>query len=68
MYMTRLMDLTERSAFTADFKGQASIGQAWVKKQTKSKPSAGPANSQQTEKKVMLCSLARTGETHSYNT
>ena len=41
--------------------------QTWVKKQTKSKPSAGPANSQQTERKVMLCSTTRTGEAHSYS-
>ena len=65
--MTRLVDLAGRLSFTADFKGQASIGQTWVKKQTKSKPSAGPANSQQTERKVMLCSTTRTGEAHSYS-
>ena len=66
--MTRLADLARRSAFNADSKGQASIGQAWVKMQTESKPNMGTANLQQTEKKVMLCSLAKTGEAHSYST
>ena len=43
--MTRLMDPTGRLAFTADFKGQASIGQVWVKTQTESKPNVGLASS-----------------------
>ena len=66
--MTRLVDLVRRLAFTADFKGHASIGRAWVKIQTESKPSVGPANLQQTEKKVTLCSSAKTGDAHSYST
>ena len=68
MYMTRLVDPAGRSAFTVGFKGQAFIGQAWVKKQTKSKPNAEPTSSRQTERKVMLCSSARIGGAHSYNT
>jgi len=43
--MTRLADPAGRSAFTADFKGQASISQAWEKMQTESKPNVGPASS-----------------------
>ena len=66
--MTRLADLAGRLAFTVDFKGQVFIGQTWVKTQTESKPNAGPANSQHTEKKVMLCSLVKTGEAHSCST
>ena len=66
--MTRLADPTERSVFTADFKGQASIGQAWVKTQTESKASARPASLQQTKKKVTLCSPAKTGEAYSRST
>ena len=44
-YMTRLADPARRSAFTADFKERASIGQAWVKIQTESKPNVGPTSS-----------------------
>ena len=66
--MTRLEDPVERSAFIADFKGQASVGQAWVKTQTESKPSAGPARLQQIEKKVTLCSPTKTGEARSHST
>ena len=66
--MIRLADPAERSAFIADFKGQTSIGQTWVKMQTKSKPSVGPANLQQTEKKVTPCSPTKTREAHSYST
>ena len=40
----------------------------WVKMQTESKPSVGPANLQQTEKKVTPCSSTKTGEAHSYST
>ncbi|XP_050242369.1 uncharacterized protein LOC126691362 [Quercus robur] len=64
--MTRLADPAGRLAFIADFKGQASIGQVWVKTQTKSKPNVGPASSQQTEKKVTLRSSTKTGEAYSY--
>ena len=67
MYMTRLVDPAGRLAYIVGFKGQASIGQAWVKK-TKSKLCVGPANSQQTKRKVMLCSSMKTREAHSYNT
>ena len=66
--MTRLVDPTGRLAFIADFKGQVFIGQAWVKTQTKSKPNVGLASLRQTEKKVTLCSLAKTGEAHSCST
>ena len=60
--MTRLADLAERSTFTADFKGQASIGQLWIKTQIKSKPNARPASLQQIERKVTLCSPVKTRE------
>ena len=66
--MTRLANPVERSAFIVDFKGRASIGQAWVKMQTESKPSAGPASLQQTEKKVTLCLPTKTGEARSRST
>ena len=66
--MTRLVDPVGRLTFTADFKGQASIGQAWVKMQTKSKPNVGPASLQRTKKKVTLCSSAKTREAHSCST
>ena len=39
-----LQVLRRKLAFTADFKGQASIGQVWVKTQVKSKPGMGPAS------------------------
>ena len=55
-------------SLTADFKGQASIGRTWVKMQTESKPSVGPANLQQIEKKVTMYSSKKTGEAHSYST
>ena len=58
----------ERSAFAADFKEQVSIGQAWVKTQTRSKPNVGLANLWRTGKKVTLCSSVKTGEAHSYST
>ena len=57
--MTRLMDPTGRLAFTADFKRQVSIDQAWVKTQTKSKPNVGLASLRQTEKKVTLRRLEK---------
>ena len=63
--MTRLMDPTGRLAFTADFKRQVSIDQAWVKTQTKSKPNMRPVGMQQTERTVMLCSSENTREVHS---
>ena len=66
--MTRLVDPAGRSAFTVDFKRQVSISQAWVKTQTKSKPNVGLASLRQTEKKVTLCSSAKTGEAHSCST
>ena len=66
--MTRLANPVERSAFIVDFKGQASIGQAWVKMQTESKPSVGLASLQQTEKKVTLCLPTKTGEARSRST
>ena len=57
--MTRLMDPTGRLAFTADFKRQVSIDQAWVKTQTKSKPNVGPASLRHIEKKVTLRRLEK---------
>ena len=67
-YMTRLADPARSLAFTTDFKRQASIGQAWVKTQTESKPNMGPTSSQQTEKKVTLCSSTKTKEAYSCST
>ena len=66
--MTRLVDLAGRSAFTIDFKGQVSIGQAWVKTHTKSKLNVGLASLRQIEKKVTLCSSTKTREAHSCST
>ena len=43
-FMIRLADPAERSTFTVVFRGQAFIGQVWVKMQIKSKPNARPAS------------------------
>ena len=66
--MTRLADPTERSTFTASFKGQASIGQVWVKTQIKFKPNARPASFQQIERKITLCLPVKTREVYLRNT
>ena len=63
--MIRLVDPLEKSTFTIDFKGQVSISQVWVKAQIKSKPNVEPASLQQTEKKITLCSSAKTEEVQS---
>ena len=52
--MIRPADPAEKSIFTADFKGQVSIGQVWVRMQIKSKPNARLASLQQTKRKVMM--------------
>ena len=52
--MIRPADPAEKSIFTADFKGQVSIGQVWVRMQIKSKPNARLASLQQTKGKVMM--------------
>ena len=49
-------------------KGRLSISQVWVKTQIKSKPIVEPANLQQTEKKVGLCSSVKTREVQSHST
>ena len=66
--MIRLADPADKPIFTADFKGQVSIGQVWVKTQIKSKPNVRPTRLQQIERKVTLCSSVKTGEVHSHST
>ena len=65
--MTRLADLAKRSTFTTNFKGQAFIGQVWVKTQTKSKPNVRLTSLQQTERRVTLCSSVKIREVHSHS-
>ena len=66
--MIRPVDFAGRLIFTVDFKGQVSIGQAWAKTQTKTKPNARPASFQQAKRKVTLYSSAKTGGVHSCST
>ena len=66
--MRGLVDPAEKSIFIADFRGQVSIGQVWVRTQIKSKPDVGPTGLQQIEKKVTLYSLAKTRDAHSHST
>ena len=50
--MIELAGSAEKSIFTVDFKGQVSIGQAWVRVWNKSRPDARFVNSQQTRRKA----------------
>ena len=66
--MTEPVGSAEKSVFTIDSRGQVSIGQAWVRMRTKSRPDARHVSSQQTGRKAMLSSPEKIGGTSLCNT